>query len=61
MEKLAVSVLEMAEMLGVNEKLAYELVRRPGFPVVRLGKKKIVIPVDGLRRWLLLNSGMGNK
>lgn len=49
--KLAVSVSEMAALIGVSEPTAYELTRIEGFPVFQWGKRKI-IPVDNLREWL---------
>ena len=52
MEKLTISVDELATQLGISRPLAYELTRRDGFPAVRLGERRIVIPLDGLKRWL---------
>lgn len=57
MEKLTISVDELAAQLGISRPLAYELTRREGFPSVRLGERRIVIPVDGLKRWLDSQSG----
>lgn len=50
-EKLAVSVPEMAKMVGVSKCTAYEMIHWAGFPVVWIGKRA-VIPVDGLKRWI---------
>lgn len=50
-EKMALSVAEMAEALGIARTSAYTLIKREGFPVVRLGQR-ILIPVDGLNAWL---------
>ena len=52
MEKLAYSVPELATVLGIGRNVAYELVQRADFPAIRLGEKRIVIPVDGLKSWL---------
>lgn len=49
--KLAVSVLEMAALIGVSEATAYDLTFRSDFPVVQLGTRKL-IPVDALKQWL---------
>ena len=57
MEKLTISVDELATQLGISRPLAYELTRLEGFPAVRLGERRIVIPVDGLKRWLDSQSG----
>ena len=51
MEKLAYSVPELAEALGVGRKVAYDLVQRPDFPTIRIGKR-IVVSIDGLKVWL---------
>lgn len=51
MEKLVLSVRELAERLGVSMPTAYALTEREGFPVVRLGHKKVV-PLADLEHWL---------
>lgn len=48
MEKLAISVRELAEVLGVSKSHAYELVKTGVVPSVKLGKR-IVIPVNKLQ------------
>lgn len=49
--KLAISITEMAEALGISRSKAHELVNEPGFPVVSLGRRR-VIPVKRLEEWL---------
>ena len=49
--KLCVSVPEMAKMLEIGKNKAYELAGQDGFPAVRLDGR-IIIPLDGLNRWL---------
>ena len=51
-EKLTVSVEEMANMLGISRPVAYELTHREGFPVVRVSERRVIIPLDSLKRWL---------
>lgn len=51
MEKLTVTVDEMAKIVGVSRPTAYELIHKEGFPTVRIGRR-IVIPLDSLKRWL---------
>lgn len=51
MEKIVLSVDEMAQVLGVCRTTAYKLVHTPGFPSARIGGS-IVIPVAGLNAWL---------
>lgn len=58
-EKLAYSVKELCEVLGIGEPVAYELVKRPGFPSVRVSKNRIIIPVAPLKKWLERESEIG--
>ncbi len=51
-QKLTYTVLEMAEVLGISRPTAYELVKRKGFPAIRISDRRIVIPVDALNKWL---------
>lgn len=53
-EKLVYSVKEAAKVLGVSEISMYDMCNRSNFPAIRVGKNrgKIVIPVEGLKRWL---------
>lgn len=51
-KKMVLNVEELARVLGVSRPVAYELTRRQGFPAVRVSERRIVIPVEGLRRWL---------
>ena len=55
MEKTTMSVQELAAQLGVSLPKAYELVKQPGFPVIRVGSR-ILIPVDAFREWLVIAS-----
>lgn len=52
MEKIAVSVPEAAEMLGMCPKSVYQLTRRGDFPAFKAGGRTI-ISVEGLRAWVL--------
>ena len=55
MEKQTISVQELSSQLGISLPKAYELVKTPGFPVIRIGTR-ILIPVDALKEWLVINS-----
>ena len=50
--RLALSVEEVADALGISRPVAYQLTHRDGFPAVRVSERRIIIPVDALRRWL---------
>ena len=56
MEKLTVTVDELAKIVGVSRPTAYELIHKEGFPTVRIGRR-IVIPLDSLKRWLEEQAG----
>lgn len=49
--KMAYNILEMAQVLGIGRNKAHELTREPGFPIVHLGRRK-VIPIKALEEWL---------
>ena len=51
-EKLTLSVEEMANELGISRPIAYELIKREGFPAIRISERRIIIPVEALRDWL---------
>ena len=51
MERIAVSVTEAAEMLGMCPKTVYQLTRRADFPAFKAGNR-IVIYVEGLQEWV---------
>lgn len=52
MERIAISVQEAAEMLGMCPKTVYQLTRRADFPAFKTGNRTI-ISVEGLRAWVL--------
>ena len=45
MERSTMSVQELSSQMGISLPKAYELVKQPGFPVLRIGTR-ILIPVD---------------
>lgn len=51
MEKLALSVPEAAELLGLCPSRVYELSRTPSFPAFKCGNRT-VISAEGLREWV---------
>ena len=51
MEKLAINVSELAELLGIGQPNAYELTKRADFPTIRINRR-ILIPMDKLREWI---------
>ena len=51
MDKLAYSLAETAQVLGVSRPTVYALIKQPGFPVFQIGGRKLV-SVEGLRDWV---------
>ena len=60
-QKRASDVDELAEALGISKPTAYELCNREDFPAIRVTPRRIIVPVDGLQRWLEEQSGGGKK
>mgnify|MGYP004526799091 FL=1 len=60
-QKRAIDVDELAEALGISKPTAYELCNREDFPAIRVTPRRIIVPVDGLQRWLEEQSGGGKK
>ena len=55
MEKTTMSVQELSAQMGISLPKAYELVKTPGFPTIKVGAR-ILIPVEAYREWLLKNA-----
>jgi len=55
MDKTTMSVQELAAEMGISLPKAYELVKEPDFPTIRVGTR-ILIPTEAYREWLLRNS-----
>ena len=55
MGKTTMSVQELSAQMGISLPKAYELVKTPGFPVLRIGTR-ILIPIDAYKEWLIKQS-----
>ena len=55
MERTTMSVQELSMQMGISMPKAYELVKSPGFPVIRVGTR-ILIPIDAYKQWLFRQS-----
>lgn len=55
-EKLAYNSKEAAAALGISLPTFYELSSRADFPCIRVGRR-VLVPVDGLRAWLMREAG----
>lgn len=56
MEQLSISVKDLARVLGISKPIAYKLANSKGFPILQIGRRK-VIPVKNLEKWLEENTG----
>lgn len=48
---VTMTVLEVAQALGIGRAAAYQLAHSAGFPAMRVGTR-IIIPRDAFLRWL---------
>ena len=55
MERTTMSVQELCAQMGISLPKAYELVKTPGFPTLRIGTR-ILIPIDAYKEWLMKQS-----
>ena len=55
MERTTMSVQELSTQMGISLPKAYELVKTPGFPTLRIGTR-ILIPIDAYKEWLMKQS-----
>jgi len=46
---------DAAARLGVSRSIVYQLINSDGFPVVKIGSRKLV-PVEGLEKWIRENT-----
>ena len=55
MERTTMSVQELSTQMGISLPKAYELVKTPGFPTLRIGTR-ILVPIDAYKEWLMKQS-----
>ena len=55
MEKTTMSVQELSAQMGISLPKAYEFVKEPGFPTIRIGTR-ILIPIEAYKEWLVRSS-----
>jgi excisionase family DNA binding protein len=58
MERATLTVGEVAMCLGINLPRAYLLVKEPGFPAMRIGRR-ILVPRAELETWLARQAADG--
>jgi len=52
MEQLAVNVATAAKMLSLSRSACYSLIEQGILPAVRIGDKRLIVPVESLRLWI---------
>ena len=57
LEQLSISVKELLEALGISKPIAYKLANSKGFPILQIGRRK-VIPIKKLEKWLEENTNI---
>lgn len=57
-QKLAYSVDEAAQVLGVSRGTIYNLIHRADFPALKVGNRQL-ISREGLAEWVRKQAGMG--
>ena len=55
MEKTTMSVQELSAQMGISLPKAYELVKTPGFPTIRIGAR-ILILIEAYKEWKIGNA-----
>ena len=50
-ERLTYSIPEAAAVLGISTSKMYQVVKAEGFPVILIGKRRLVSK-EGLKRWM---------
>lgn len=51
-ERKTYNIPEIAKMLGISRPAAYDLAASEGFPAIRIGERRIVVPCDQFEKWL---------
>ena len=57
MEKTTMSVQELSSQMGISLPKAYELVKTPGFPSIRIGTRILIPSMLFGSGWLSLQTG----
>ncbi len=50
---LAVSIERASQLLGISRNLAYSMAKTGELPTVKMGQRRMVVPINALERLLL--------
>lgn len=56
-EKLCLHPKELAEAMGIGYTTALQMMKKPGFPVLKIGSKRLV-PIELLKKWMIQQTEM---
>ena len=59
-KRLVYTMNDLIQLLGIDTVKAYQLVKEPGFPAMRIGRR-ILIPKEALHTWLKEQTEQGVK
>lgn len=51
----------LGQALGISRSTAYQMIRQPGFPAVRISDRKVVVPKDKLLQFIEEKADSGLK
>ena len=57
-ERMGITIPAAASALGISRTLAYQLARSGELPTVRLGVRRLVVPLELLKKRLVLTIGI---
>jgi excisionase family DNA binding protein len=52
-QRLVLSISEAGELLGVSRPTAYQMAHDGQIPIIKLGKRRMVVPKSALEKMLL--------
>lgn len=61
MAELTMTIPEVAKQLNISLPTAYELAKSDGFPSLRIGARRIVVPVEAFKQWIDKNVGQRSR
>lgn len=50
-EQAVLTIMDLCEVLRISRPTAYQLLRRADFPVLQIGRRRL-IPREGLEQWI---------
>jgi len=60
LEKIVYNAKDISAILDVSVPVAYSLLAREDFPTIKIGERRIVVPIDAFNKWLERQSGNKN-